>query len=120
MLLFPDHHATVYQRLESANPVTKLVGLPEEAPGVEIVCLIEPLRNTVVVDSRTGAELVNPYRIFVDPADVDIPTYGARLVVAETGQQFRVTNKPSLQPSGGNRANLAYAKGELELLEMQG
>jgi hypothetical protein len=44
-LLFKEHTATIYPVSETADPVTKVVPVPEEGTGVEIACLIRPIRD---------------------------------------------------------------------------
>lgn len=118
-LLFANHSVTVYAAEETADPVTKVVPVPTEADGVDLAVQIEPVRNEVLIDAQTGAELINPYRMFVEPEDVGSVPYGARVVWHDTGYQFRITKKAMLLAGGGEVENLNHALSEMEQLEVE-
>lgn len=117
-LLFANHTVQVFPRTETADALTKVVGLPAEGLGVHRSCQIKPLRAQVVLDSRTGAELLNPHSMKCEPEDIDSIPYAARVYWEQTGQQFRITRKPMLHRGDGDLAELNYGEAEMELLEM--
>jgi hypothetical protein len=117
-LLFANHTITVYAAVETPDNTTKVVPVPSQAAGVSLACQVRPVRNRVVFDSRTSAELINPYEVMLEPEDADSLPYGARVVWEDTGYQFRVTNKPNLHNDTGDFEDLNYAKAEMELLEV--
>lgn len=117
---FAVHSLTVYPRVETADPVTKIVPVPTEGAGETISCSVQPIRHEVVVDSRTGVELMNPYRVFVLPADIGKVPYGARAVWNDTGEQFRITKRPMRELGMGVLADMSHGIAEMELLEKAG
>jgi hypothetical protein len=117
-LLFKNHTATIYPVSETADPVTKVVPVPEEGTGVEIACQIRPLRNRVVIDAETGIELMNPHGMRFEPEDVDSVQYGYRVVWQDTDLQFRITNRPNPHLADGLLEPLNCYDVEMELLEV--
>lgn len=117
-LLFAGHTATIYATIETPDPTTKIVPVPTEDDGVTVSCQISPVRNEVLVDPVTGVELRNPYRLKLEPEDVESAPYGARVVWQDTGYEFRITKKGNLHDGGEDFADLAYGVAEMEQLEV--
>ena len=117
-LLFAGRTVTVYVPTETPDPVTKVVPVPTLGEGQPLAVHIEPVRSEVLVDSRTGAELLNPYRMFVEPEDIGVPVYGALVVDNDTEEQFRVTKKALRNKAGDAFEDLEHGVCEMELLEI--
>lgn len=118
-LLFAEHSVTVYATSETPNATTKVVPVPTEAAGVSRSVQIEPIRSEVVVDARTGFELKNPYRMFVQPAQIADFPYDARVVWEDEDLSFRITREAQRRKGGGVLAELDHGIVEMEQMEMQ-
>lgn len=118
-LLFAEHSVTVYARTETADATSKVVPVPAESAGVTLTVQIEPIRDGGSFDSRTGVELMNPYRMFVEPEDIASVPYGARVVWTAESVQFRVTTQARRFKGGGDIEDLDHGVVEIELLEKQ-
>lgn len=118
-LLFAEHTVTIYALEEEADPVTKVVPIPSLGAGQQITCQISPAGHSdVLVDSKTGDVLVNPYFMDLEPEDIAKASYNALVVWEDTGDQFRITRKPQKALANGELADLNYGTAEMEQLEI--